>query len=158
VFGQRDDAKVIPEEALVPQSGRQFVYRLVEGPDQDTRIAQRVEVKLGLRKPGRVEIVDGLNAGDIVVTAGQQRIQRDGTPVRMLEIGKGNGAANAGATGARGGAATSPTAAASAGVPTTATAATSSGSAAAQAPAAPARVAGPNPCEAGASPRSGRAT
>jgi membrane fusion protein (multidrug efflux system) len=36
-----------PEEAIVPQGGRQFVYKLVDGPDQDTRIAQRVEV------PGR---------------------------------------------------------------------------------------------------------
>ena len=52
VFGERDNARVIPEEAIVPQGGRQFVIRLVDGPDQDTKIAQRVEVKVGIRQPG----------------------------------------------------------------------------------------------------------
>ncbi|MBC5766584.1 efflux RND transporter periplasmic adaptor subunit [Ramlibacter albus] len=89
VFGQRDDAKVIPEEALVPQGGRVFVYKLIDGPDQDTRTAQRIEVKTGIRQPGRVEVVQGLNVGDMVVTAGQQRIQRDGMAVRVLDAGKG---------------------------------------------------------------------
>ena len=86
--------------AIVPQGGRQFVWRLVDGPDQDTRIAQRVEVKVGTRQPGKVEITQGLAAGDTVVTAGQQRITKDGTPVRVLDL-KGpvpgaNGAAAAG--------------------------------------------------------------
>ena len=88
VFGERDNARVIPEEAIVPQGGRQFVIRLVDGPDQDTKIAQRVEVKVGLRQPGRVEITEGLQPGDIVVTAGQQRIQKDGMPVRVLELNR----------------------------------------------------------------------
>jgi membrane fusion protein (multidrug efflux system) len=89
VFGVREDARVIPEEAIVPQAGRQFVYRLVDGPDQDTRIAQRVEVKVGTRQAGKVEIVSGLQAGEVVVTAGQQRIQKDGTPVRVLDVARG---------------------------------------------------------------------
>jgi membrane fusion protein, multidrug efflux system len=97
VFGVREDARTIPEEAIVPQGGRQFVYRLVDGPDQDTRIAQRVEVKVGVRQPGRVEITEGLMPGDTVVTAGQQRIQKDGTPVRVLDLSRGNGTAASGA-------------------------------------------------------------
>jgi membrane fusion protein (multidrug efflux system) len=88
VFGQRDNARVIPEEAIVPQAGRQYVFRLVEGPDQDTKIAQRVEVKVGLRQPGRVEITQGLQPGEVVVTAGQQRIQKDGMPVRVIELNR----------------------------------------------------------------------
>jgi membrane fusion protein (multidrug efflux system) len=88
VFGQRDNARVVPEEAIVPQAGRQYVFRLVDGPDQDTKIAQRVEVKVGLRQPGRVEITQGLQPGDVVVTAGQQRIQKDGMPVRVLELNR----------------------------------------------------------------------
>ncbi|MBI5279654.1 MAG: efflux RND transporter periplasmic adaptor subunit [Burkholderiales bacterium] len=102
VFGVRDSARVIPEEAIVPQAGRQFVYKLAEGPDQDTRIAQRVEVKVGVRQPGRVEITEGLQPGDVVVTAGQQRIQKDGTPVRVLDLGK-VGAPAAAAAGGGGG-------------------------------------------------------
>jgi membrane fusion protein (multidrug efflux system) len=88
VFGQRDSARVIPEEAIVPQGGRQFVIRLVDGPDQDTKIAQRVEVKVGIRQPGRVEVIEGLQPGDVVVTAGQQRIQKDGMPVRVVELNR----------------------------------------------------------------------
>jgi membrane fusion protein, multidrug efflux system len=86
VFGERDHARVIPEEAIVPQAGRQFVIRLVDGPDQGTKIARRVEVKVGIRQPGQVEITDGLQPGDLVVTAGQQRIQQDGTPVRVIDL------------------------------------------------------------------------
>jgi len=88
VFSVREQARVVPEEAIVPQGGRQFVYKLVVGPDQDTRIAQRVEVKVGVRQPGRVEVTEGLQPGDVVVTAGQQRIQKDGTPVRVMDLGK----------------------------------------------------------------------
>ena len=100
VFGQRDNARVIPEEAIVPQAGRQFVIRLVDGPDQDTKIAQRVEVKVGIRQPGRVEITDGLQPGDVVVTAGQQRIQKDGMPVRVLDLARAGGANPAATSGA----------------------------------------------------------
>ncbi len=89
VFGERENARVIPEEAIVPQGGRQTVLKLMDGPDGDTKIAQRVEVKVGIRRPGRVEIIDGLQPGDLVVTAGQQRVQRDGTPVRVLEMARG---------------------------------------------------------------------
>ncbi|AEG93418.1 efflux RND transporter periplasmic adaptor subunit [Ramlibacter tataouinensis] len=92
VFGERDNARLVPEEALVPQGTRQFVYKLVDGPDQDTRIARRVEVKVGLRQPGRVEITEGLQPGEVVVVAGQQRIQRDGMPVRVAEMPRNGGA------------------------------------------------------------------
>jgi membrane fusion protein (multidrug efflux system) len=89
VFGERADAMVVPEEAIVPQGNRSMVVRLVDGPDQDSRTAQRVEVKTGIRQPGRVEIVEGLQPGDVVVIAGQQRIQRDGMPVRVLDLAAG---------------------------------------------------------------------
>jgi membrane fusion protein (multidrug efflux system) len=113
VFGERDNARVVPEEAIVPEGGRQFVVRLVDGPDQDTKIAQRVEVKVGLRQPGRVEIVEGLQAGDMVVTAGQQRIQKDGMPVKVVELSR------AGAAPARQGAPAAPGISAAAAAPKT---------------------------------------
>ncbi|HYD78057.1 efflux RND transporter periplasmic adaptor subunit [Ramlibacter sp.] len=95
VFGERNDARVVPEEALVPQGGHQFVFRLVDGPDQDSKTAQRVEVKIGLRQPGRVEIVEGLQPGDLIVTAGHQRIQRDGMAVRVVDMAGQGGASSA---------------------------------------------------------------
>ena len=86
VFGQRDNARVIPEEAIVPQGGKQFVIKVVNGTTPNSRISQRAEVKLGLRSPGKVEVLEGLEPGDSVVTAGQQRVQRDGTEVRVLDV------------------------------------------------------------------------
>lgn len=88
VFGSREKARVIPEEAIVPQGGRQFVIKLVPGPDNDSLVSQRVAVTVGIRRPGQVEILDGLKEGDTVVTAGQQRLQRDGSPVRVLELNR----------------------------------------------------------------------
>ena len=43
-------------------------------------------VKIGVRRDARVEIVEGLVAGDQVVTAGM-RLSRDGQPVRILQPG-----------------------------------------------------------------------
>ena len=96
VFGERDNAKVIPEEAIVPQGNKQFVIKLVEGAEKGSKITQRVEVKVGIRKPGKVEILEGLIEGDEVVTAGQQRVQKDGTAVKVVELGRGAGAGGSG--------------------------------------------------------------
>ena len=86
VFGARDNALVIPEEAIIPQGGRTFVVKVVQGDKPDVRVSERVAVKVGLRQPGKVEIVEGLAAGDTVVTAGHQRLQKDGTAVRVVDM------------------------------------------------------------------------
>ena len=92
VFSERDKAIVVPEEAIVPQGGKQFVIKLLDGADKgtdkETRTTQRVEVKVGIRKPGKVEILEGLVEGDEVITAGQQRVQKDGTVVKVVELGR----------------------------------------------------------------------
>ena len=100
VFGERDDALVIPEEAIVPQGGRATVLRVVPGPNKDELISERVTVKIGIRQPGRVEILEGLSMGDSVVVAGQQRLQKEGTVVRVIDTSK----AQAGGANAAGGA------------------------------------------------------
>lgn len=91
VFGEREKAKVVPEEAIVPQGGKQYVIKLLSGADKDTKTTQRVEVKVGIRRPGRVEILEGLSEDDEVITAGQQRVQKDGTAVKVLEIARAGG-------------------------------------------------------------------
>ena len=90
VFGERDKALVLPEESIVPQGPRTFVIKVIDGDTKDDKgqvqkISQRVEVKIGIRRPGRVEILEGVKEGDTIVTAGQQRIQKDGSVVRVLE-------------------------------------------------------------------------
>jgi membrane fusion protein (multidrug efflux system) len=81
-------ALVIPEEALVPEQARQFVYVL-----DGTKVAKR-EVTLGRREPGFVEIASGLAAGDVVVIEGTLKL-RDGVAVRDVAAGASGSAATA---------------------------------------------------------------
>ncbi len=88
VFSVNERALVVPEEALVPQGGRQFVYVLDEQGQGDARkrVSRRVEVELGVRRGADAQITKGLKEGDTVVVAGQQRLQRDGTVVRVVDM------------------------------------------------------------------------
>ena len=65
IFSVREGAVLVPEEALVPLGAQQFVFKIVDGPDGQ-KLSQRLEAKIGLRLPGKVEIVEGLQAGDVV--------------------------------------------------------------------------------------------
>lgn len=78
VVKSRSVALTIPEQALVPLGDRQFVFVLTE----DDRV-RRTEVRIGRRRPGEVEILDGLTEGDRVVSEGTIRV-RDGAAVRIL--------------------------------------------------------------------------
>ncbi len=121
VFAVKPNALVVPEEAIVPQGGKQFVIKAVAPSElpaptasaastaasapalpPDTKlVSQRVEVKLGMRRGGQVEISEGLAEGDTIVVAGQQRLQKDGSPLRVVELGRGPAnAASAAASGA----------------------------------------------------------
>ena len=68
----------VPEQAIVPNSDEPFVYRVVD--DQ----AQLVPVETGARIARHVEVRSGLDPGDLIVTAGQQRLA-DGVPVTVTE-------------------------------------------------------------------------
>jgi membrane fusion protein (multidrug efflux system) len=76
---ERRDAVTIPEEAVIVEGDQAFVFLIVSGK------ALRREVKLGLREPGIVEITNGLNNGDLVITRGIQRV-REGSPVEASQI------------------------------------------------------------------------
>ncbi len=157
VFGVRENARVIPEEAIVPQGGKQFVIRLVPGDTQQSRISQRVEVKVGLRSPGKVEILEGLEIGDTVVVAGQQRVPRDGMAVTVVDLnsprpGRGGDAPGAARPGASAPAAPVPVVAASAAAIPVVPAAPASAVASGQRPGAGSKLGaqvakGPNPCD-----------
>jgi membrane fusion protein (multidrug efflux system) len=84
IVGERSGL-LVPEEAIVPQGEEFHVYKVVDG------MARRVPVKIGVRRAAQVEIVQGVAAGDQVVTAGM-RLSRDGQPVRVLPSGNGKGA------------------------------------------------------------------
>ncbi|MCP1677029.1 membrane fusion protein (multidrug efflux system) [Natronocella acetinitrilica] len=76
VLDRNDDAVLVPEEALLPEGERVFLFRI------NDEKAERVQVRTGVRRDGLVEITDGISAGDLVVIAGLQRL-RDGVTVRI---------------------------------------------------------------------------
>lgn len=76
ITNEQANALVVPEQALVPQGTEQYVFRIVDGK------TARVKVEVGQRRDSLVEILRGLDEGDLVVTAGQLKV-RDGTPVRL---------------------------------------------------------------------------
>lgn len=73
----RSNALWVPEQAIWPQGSDSFVYRVVDGK------AVLTKVEIGLRRPGSVEIAQGVSAGDTVVTDGQMKL-KDGAPVIVL--------------------------------------------------------------------------
>lgn len=87
------DTVVVPEEALVPSQGRQYVFVVDE-----ENVARRVEVQLGRRRPGLAEIVSGVVPGQRVVTQGVAQV-RPGQPVRIMSVNEnGSNSAAGGST------------------------------------------------------------
>jgi membrane fusion protein (multidrug efflux system) len=76
-LGQQERALLIPEEAVIPQKDKTFVYR-AEG-----NTARWTEVQLGIRTRGFVQIVRGLQDQDVVVRVGHHKLQ-DGARIRSL--------------------------------------------------------------------------
>ena len=70
------DTLVVPEQALVPQGEDQYVFKVADGK------VTRAKVETGQRRDARVEVTKGVDAGDVVVTAGQLKL-RDGMPVTI---------------------------------------------------------------------------
>lgn len=75
----RPSALVIPEEAVSPFAGAMYVWVVKDGK------AERRPVSLGVRTPGSVEIVQGLELGELVVVGGTDRLQ-PGTEVRLSPV------------------------------------------------------------------------
>jgi len=108
VFDVREQALVVPEEALVPVGERQFIFKVVDGPTGG-KVAQRSPVRIGMRVPGKVEILEGVDAGDAVVVAGQTRLMRgENVPVRVVDLNRPGGGRPGGSPGMGGGAGKGP--------------------------------------------------
>lgn len=71
-------ALAVPEEAIQPVGPESFVWTILE-EDGELK-ARRAAVKLGLRSGGYVEVLEGLSAGDRIITEGIIRV-REGAAV-----------------------------------------------------------------------------
>jgi membrane fusion protein (multidrug efflux system) len=77
----RPDAVVVPEDAILPLSGADFVWIVSEGT------ASRRQVELGVRIPGFVEVKSGVDAGEQVVVGGLERLS-EGVPVMATVVAR----------------------------------------------------------------------
>lgn len=71
-------ALMVPEQAIVPEDDRHFVYVVEDG------VARKRQVEVGRRRPGEVEILEGLTREERVIVEGTLNV-RDGAQVRMHE-------------------------------------------------------------------------
>ncbi len=76
------DALLVPEEALIPLGTRQSVLVVEDG-----RAAQR-SVRIGSRRPGEVEVLEGLREGERVITHGAVKVRPgQAVTVRLVDDG-----------------------------------------------------------------------
>ena len=109
-FDRHDDALSIPRSSLMEEDGESAVYLLVAGADAAAQpapapdskatsktgsdpsstkpvpawVAQRRVIRSGYGESDYVEVLEGLNEGDRVITVGRNAV-RDGTPVQVIE-------------------------------------------------------------------------
>lgn len=80
---------LLPESVIVasPEGGN-AVFEVVDGK------AKMVRVRIGERRPGAVEILEGVKEGDVVIVAGQLRVH-DGGEVEIVAPAQGDAPAGA---------------------------------------------------------------
>ena len=64
------DGLSIPDTSIIMEGEKSYVYKISK-----ENIAEKTEVKIGARKSGDVEILSGLNVGDVVAAEGLKKIR-----------------------------------------------------------------------------------
>jgi len=78
VLETHENAILIPEQAITPQGKDSFVYKLVDGK------ALLSKVILGKRRTGDVEILEGIEVDETIITTGHLKLQ-DGMAVTVID-------------------------------------------------------------------------
>lgn len=81
------EAMLIPESALLPLADKQFVMVRVNKDGLDT--VEKRQVTTGLRLPGYIEVLQGLNTNEQVVTHGNNQI-KPGDELNVLAVDDGS--------------------------------------------------------------------
>ena len=71
-FNQRESLS-IPDTSIILEGNKAYVYKISKD-----NIANRTEIKIGLRNNGKVEVISGLSNGDIVVAEGIKKVRPKG--------------------------------------------------------------------------------
>jgi len=70
----------VPEDSLMQKGDHHFVFVIDDGG-----VARQTEIEIGRRRVGRVEVLDGVAAGQRVVVQGLARV-RDGGKVEVVAV------------------------------------------------------------------------
>lgn len=87
------DALLVPESAIVYDRNGTYAWR-VGAEDK----AEKIPVELGARQQGRVQVVAGINAGDLVISAGTNKVIA-GKVVKAKHAPAGSGSSGPGGSG-----------------------------------------------------------
>tara|TARA_B100000035_G_scaffold281556_1_gene262539 strand:+ start:195 stop:1064 length:870 start_codon:yes stop_codon:yes gene_type:complete len=63
----------VPDTSVIMEGEKSYVYKI-----SDENIAKKTEVEIGIRKNGNIEIISGLNIGDIVAAEGLKKVRPNG--------------------------------------------------------------------------------
>lgn len=85
LYKNQRETIVIPEKALVQEAGTAYVYEVTDQDDQ--QVAKKTPIKIGARRVGEVEILDGLTEGQMIVTDGTLKIS-DGAAIKVTAVEK----------------------------------------------------------------------
>ena len=76
-------ALVVPEESLVKRGQKNFVY--IADEKEGKTIAVEKEIKIGARRSGEIEVIDGLQENDQVINHGTLKI-KNGTKIKVQAV------------------------------------------------------------------------
>jgi len=63
----------VPDTSVMVEGDKSYVYKI-----NDENIANKTEVKTGLRSDKNIEIISGLTEGDIIVAEGLKKVRPSG--------------------------------------------------------------------------------
>ena len=69
-FNKRDSLS-IPDTSIILEGNKSYVYKISED-----NIAERLEIEIGSRNDGDVEVISGLNSGDVIVAEGLKKLDQ----------------------------------------------------------------------------------
>ena len=78
IYDTHEDAILIPKTALVSQDNEYFVFTVTEGK------ANKTTVEVGFSDAQNIEITNGINVDDLVITMGQRNL-RDQADIEIIE-------------------------------------------------------------------------
>lgn len=79
IYDQHQNVTLVSKDAVLSEDGRHAVFLVA-----DNQSVTRQEINVGYEESGQIEVISGLQPGDMVVTAGKGSL-RDGAKVEVIE-------------------------------------------------------------------------